>query len=244
MQRKFFEKKQKERELEGKKKEYFYINEYERIVKDESTGLYIGDYDISGKGWITHGKGRLYMEVQNDQNCDDDDDNSIVSKISKATKSSKSTQNLAQYEDEEEKLMAELKSMKVKLGGTFVKGFLDGKDNCRIRFEDGSVWKGGVQQNLRHGTGVMIFTNDTTGEVTEREAIANHNWIVCYKDQLHHGVQLEFQRQIFNITPVHNNTINRRPIAIIIEHVSGWVFKVRFYDEVWPRERKLNLYIR
>ena len=110
--------------------------------------------------------------------------------------------------------------------GTYKKGFLHGAGHQV--FDDDVKWEGEFKRGFMEGVG------NYTGEkgAKPREAVARNGIIMCFKDELQQGVQVEFDDPtLFVITQ------NRRPKASIMHHVRGWKYKVHWHDEIKPRER-------
>ena len=78
-----------------------------------------------------------------------------------------------------------------------------------------------------HGVG---FVTDKHG--VRREALARDNLIMCYKDELVDGKQVEFDDATMRVVAE-----SRTPRASIMFHVTGWKYRCHFHDEIRPRER-------
>lgn len=115
------------------------------------------------------------------------------------------------------------------LNGRFVKGdFVEGI----VRFSDGDTWDGHVEHHRMRGVGLLI-----TQDGTQQEVIARDNEIVCFKSELTNGLHIQFHEQFNNIYPA----LNRKPVATVLKHVRGWVYLLKFHDEVWPEDREIDL---
>ena len=126
--------------------------------------------------------------------------------------------------------------------GTYKKGYLHG--NATHSFDDDSKWEGEYKDGYMEGIGYYTTAQedpvyDENGAVVgsppkqrRREAIARRNILMCYKDELGAGKQVEF-----NDHTMHVITNTRRPRATIMHHVRGWKFRCHFHDEIRPRER-------
>jgi len=117
----------------------------------------------------------------------------------------------------------------VHLSGTFVKGVNHGNGMMLIQLEDGtsSKWEGEFKMGKVHGVG---FVTDKHG--VRREALARDNLIICYKDELVDGKQVEFDDATMRVVAE-----SRKPRASIMFHVAGWKYRCHFNDEIRPRER-------
>ncbi len=95
-------------------------------------------------------------------------------------------------------------------------------------FEDDSRWEGEFKQGYMHGVG--FYTASKGGE--KREALARDNHIVCYKDEITEGIQVEFEDPTMFVV-----TNNRKPRATVMFLVRNWKYRCHFHDEIRPRER-------
>jgi hypothetical protein len=112
--------------------------------------------------------------------------------------------------------------------GVYHKGFLQGAGHQL--FDDGQKWEGEFKRSYMHGVG--MYTGDK--ESKPREALARDGVIMCFKDELQQGMQVEFDDPTLFVV-----TNTRRPRASIMCHVRGWKYKVHWHDEIKPRERDL-----
>lgn len=128
---------------------------------------------------------------------------------------------------------------KLKLEGLFHHGdFLGGK----VCWEDGTIWEGVIRDHQMQGVGVITEPNKAP-----RDVLMKDNVVVCYRDELREGMQLEFTKPCFDFTPTpstfsptHHKS-GRRPRATVLKVLNQWRCLLRFHDEVWPKERKINL---
>ena len=94
-------------------------------------------------------------------------------------------------------------------------------------FDEGVKWEGEFKRGFMEGVG--MYTGEKGAKA--REALARNGVIMCFKDELQQGVQVEFDDPtLFVITQT------RRPRASIMYHVRGWKYKVHWHDEIKPRE--------
>ena len=110
--------------------------------------------------------------------------------------------------------------------GVYNKGYLHSQ-GLQV-FEDDSRWEGEFKRGYMQGVGFYIA--EKGGE--PREALAKDNMIVCYKDELTEGMQVEFEDATMRVI-----TNNRKPRATIMFHVRNWKYRCHFHDEIRPRER-------
>lgn len=96
--------------------------------------------------------------------------------------------------------------------------------------------------------GEGYVTEDGKNQLT----IVRNNVIVCYRDgmklsvnkvililvELNSGTRIEFQQPLLT---VYGSTQNRKPTATILWPIRNWKFRMRFDEEVWPRERDVDL---
>jgi hypothetical protein len=101
----------------------------------------------------------------------------------------------------------------------------------QVNWSDGSSWSGKLIDHKMDGIGVITDQNGV-----DREAMMRMNILVCFKDELHNGKQIEFEEQVFNVYPMYN----RKPVATIIKHVQNWEFLCKFHDEVYPQDRRVR----
>eukprot|EP00598_Pedospumella_elongata_P005778 CAMPEP_0184983224 /NCGR_PEP_ID=MMETSP1098-20130426/12522_1 /TAXON_ID=89044 /ORGANISM="Spumella elongata, Strain CCAP 955/1" /LENGTH=528 /DNA_ID=CAMNT_0027507031 /DNA_START=99 /DNA_END=1685 /DNA_ORIENTATION=+ len=113
--------------------------------------------------------------------------------------------------------------------GTFKEGdFVQGE----VRWSDGTAWNGVLVNHKMNGIGVII---DADGN--KQEALMRSNLLVCYKDELRGGIQIQFEEPMFNIYP----TNSRKPTATILRHVRDWIYLCKFHTDVWPQDRQVDL---
>lgn len=79
-------------------------------------------------------------------------------------------------------------------------------------------------------SGVGLYYASKNAE--PREALARDDRIVCYRDEITEGLQVEFDDATLRVV-----TNNRRPRASVMFHVRNWKYRVHWHDEVRPRER-------
>jgi hypothetical protein len=92
-------------------------------------------------------------------------------------------------------------------------------------FRDGqrwTRWEGHFDKGRIHGLGRLISED---GKVS-KDALARDNVIVCFKEDLVDGRQVEFHN-----LKVAVGLDDERPRATIIRHVKGWRYWIRFHDE-------------
>jgi hypothetical protein len=121
--------------------------------------------------------------------------------------------------------------------GTYDKGFLHGHGH-QI-FEDESSYEGEFKKGRMEGVGVYTEkiespSKNSPEKVSSRECLMRDNIILCYKDDLQQGTQIEFDDPTLFVV-----TMNRRPRASIMYHERGWKYKVHWHDEIKPRERSV-----
>ena len=114
------------------------------------------------------------------------------------------------------------------LEGTFRKGIIHG--DGVLRLENGCIWEGEFKNGKIHGVG--FWTNE---KGVKREAVARNHVVICYKDELLDGKQVEIDDPTLRMVapPLTGNKI----LATIMFHVRGWKYRCRFHEEVRPRER-------
>jgi hypothetical protein len=189
-----------ENEIKSKTKKYFVLNQFNQPKSPKGSPTYSGQYTGSHGYWQPHGEGEFRI---NDE---------VVYK------------------------------------GTFdKKGFLQGNGAHEFTREgEGgqkkwSRWEGGFQNGMMNGLGTLISTSATvaaadggkqpasataTSSTIAREALARDNVIVCFRDELVEGRQVQFEG-----TGVAVGLDTERPRATIVKHIRNWRFKVRFHDE-------------
>ena len=110
--------------------------------------------------------------------------------------------------------------------GIFDRGHLHGA-GFQV-FDDNSRWDGEFKRGYMEGVG--FYTKEKGGE--KREALARENIIICYRDEIQQGLQVEFDDPTMRVI-----TKNRRPKATVMFHVRNWKYRCHFHDEIKPRER-------
>ena len=110
--------------------------------------------------------------------------------------------------------------------GTYKKGFLHGAGHQL--FDDDVKWEGEFKRGFMEGVG--LYTGEKGAK--PREAVARNGIVMCFKDELQQGVQIEFDDPTLFVI-----TASRRPRASIMHHVRGWKYRVHWHDEIKPRER-------
>jgi len=110
--------------------------------------------------------------------------------------------------------------------GVFHKGHLQSA-GVQV-FDDDSRWEGEFKMGLMCGVGRWFASKDAA----PREALARDNKIVCYRDEITEGLQVEFEDATMQVV-----TNTRRPRASVMCHVKNWKYRVHFHDEIRPRER-------
>ena len=125
------------------------------------------------------------------------------------------------------------------LEGTFRKGLIHG--NGKLRLEDGRVWEGEFKAGKIHGIGLVTeLARDGEGIAAKREAIARDHVVICHKDEIVDGVQVELQDPTLALGLVGQPLSCNKVLASVMFHVKGWKYRCRFHDEVHPRERDVE----
>ena len=106
-----------------------------------------------------------------------------------------------------------------------------------------SVWKGHLENGNISGQGKFLYhTNDNDKKVEtgidnldddSNEVLCRNNAVVCTKDDLMIGRQIElsdFSLQVYGETKC----------VFIIKHIKDWIYRIRYYDDVKPRERNVS----
>lgn len=119
---------------------------------------------------------------------------------------------------------------RVALEGTFRQGVIHG--NGALRLEDGRMWEGEFKDGKIHGVGVI-----TDEEGKQREALARDHVVVCYKDELQEGKQVELHDATMRVSAQLG--FCGKVYATIMFHVKGWKYRCRFHEEVKPRDRDI-----
>ena len=70
----------------------------------------------------------------------------------------------------------------------------------------------------------------------KREALARSNHILCFKDELQDGKQVEIHDPKTRLVSFYYG----KPRANIVRHVENWRYLIRFHDQLVPRERELD----
>ena len=119
--------------------------------------------------------------------------------------------------------------------GTFNKeGFLQG--NGEIQFyrneKEWCNWTGGFQNGgIMNGSGIL-----TDKDGNEIESIMKNNILICTKNDLQIGQQIEF----CDIGLQLHSGLDYSSRAIILNHIKNWKYRVRMHDDVRPRERDVR----
>jgi len=122
------------------------------------------------------------------------------------------------------------------LEGTFQRGKIHGDGTLRL--EDGRMWQGEFKNGKVHGVGVVVELIE--GIPVKREAIARNHVVICHKDELRDGVQVELQDPTLALGLVGQPFTCNKVYATVMFHVRGWKYRCRFHDEVRPRERDVE----
>lgn len=116
----------------------------------------------------------------------------------------------------------------VVLEGTFKDGVIHG--NGILRLEDGRMWEGEFKDGKIHGVGVVT---DMSGK--PREALARDHSIICYKEELQDGKQVEMHDATMCVSAQLG--LSGKIYASVMYHVKDWKYRCRFHEQVKPRER-------
>lgn len=118
----------------------------------------------------------------------------------------------------------------VQLQGNWEKGVLHG--NGMAMFEESHMkWEGEFKMGKIHGVGFL--TDLKTG--VRKEALARNDIILCFKDELQDGKQIEINDAKLRIV---GETPNAR--VTILSHVKNWLYRVRYQDQLQPRDCNLD----
>ena len=126
---------------------------------------------------------------------------------------------------------------RVFLEGEFQRGKIHG--NGVLRLDDGRMWEGEFKNGRIHGVG-SITEPGSDGAMVKREAIARNHIIICHKDELKDGVQVELQDPTIALGLVGQPLSCNKVYASVMYHVRGWKYRCRFHEEVQPRERDVE----
>ena len=214
---------------------YFNYNQYEqKKFKEKVTPVYVGDFKMTEKSWVPHGKGKIQIN------------------------------NVVQMEGDFKQGFLTGKGMLRFLDGSRWEGGVRDNNMHGIgKYTDAPIKKKKERENsddeddsnmeseYETDTDSMYEGgNDLVGEPPRvREAIAKDNFILCFREQLLNGTTLEFQN-IQNKTKIGTKIDfkiyegeKRKMKAYIIGFgpIRDWIYKLRFYDEIYPRERAIDL---
>ena len=120
----------------------------------------------------------------------------------------------------------------LKIEGKFLDGSLHG--HAKYLFSDNTTWEGEFKKGRMHGVGFVIA--DPKEPSVKREALCRDNHILCCKDELQDGKQIEFHDPAIRLVSFYYG----KPRANIVRHIENWRYLIRFQDELVPRERELD----
>jgi len=127
------------------------------------------------------------------------------------------------------------------LEGTFKFGRIHGQGVLRL--EDGRMWEGEFKNGKIHGVGLVVEQvpgPEGSHVLTKREAIARNHVVICHKDELVEGVQVELNDPTLALGLVGQPMSCNKVYASVMFHVRGWKYRCRFHEEVKPRERDVE----
>jgi hypothetical protein len=229
-------------EQELKTKRYFQHNQFHRKVPVEGNPYYKGDIEASYSGWMPHGNGAFFIE---DESVMDGVYNhgeflrgkvvwkhgyiwegqlwkNLIHGMGVLTKS-----RIIEKKEIEDNSEEEFRVVQAKRRLNFNKRFAQIQDK-----ENNS----GASSDCESTKSKEEFEGEDTDpkQYIPREAVAYKGEIVCFRDQLQDGLQIEFQEPIM----LNYKTIDGfLPRVTLLKHVEDWKYLCRFHQETWPRER-------
>lgn len=243
------------REQEWKTKHYFEHNQYHRKMGIPGDPTYSGDIEIQSSAWRPHGKGKFIMNnvtiIDGVYNHGEISEGRVLWKnfyqwegmlyrnkihgMGVVTRLRKKDVYPSHHSDSEDS------TAKRKAKYNFNRRYQQSLHSDRS--ENSSVAsKSRRKQRQQHSD-----DEDESDEEEEegvdpkeyqpREAIANDGEIVCYRDQLMEGLQIEFQESLFNN---YMNIDGHMPRVTLLKFIKGWKYLCRFHEETWPRERVID----
>jgi hypothetical protein len=241
------------KEKEFKTKRYFEFNSFHRKIKLEDDPYYYGDLQLQSSGWRPHGKGQFVvnkrtllegnyvkgafiegkvMFFKHGYKWEGQLHNNLIHGIGYVTKLRPEEMEEQQVQDddedeEERKEKQKREERKQKMAKRYQKIMGEGKEKKHSDDNDEDDEEEARKQR-------KIDEEQKEKQFLPREAIAYHGDIVCYKDDLVEGLQIEFCDNILNNYKTSDGIF---PRVTLIYHIKDWKYFCRFHDESHPRER-------
>jgi hypothetical protein len=255
---------QKFRELEALRKEkelktkhFFEFNSFHRKIKLDDDPYYYGDLQFQSSGWRPHGQGQFVvnkrtllegnfvkgafiegkvMFFKHGYKWEGQLHNNLIHGIGYVTKlrpEEMEAQEVQEDDEDEEERKEKQKreDRKLKMAKRY-QTIMGGKEKKENDDNDDD----NDEERARNQR--KIDEEEVKKQYLSREAIAYHGDIVCYKDGLVEGLQIEFCENILNNYKTIDGIF---PRVTLIYHIKDWKYFCRFHDESHPRERIVSI---